>query len=1072
MADQSNSLARLRSTSLAFDELIVQIGKAISTAQQEMDRAHIEFQREVARAVRERGLTQLDVHAANAYTIPETKLSLRIGLSLRFPEDGGEPSLEAVPVNASSAAEGEVDLSTTTEIELRFVAVPQTQEPPPLPTSRLTPAEIEAMLGEPWLADARPRGGTTRLEELSEDRLWLSTTLVAREPEMLVVIDDRKSDVLAAIVQAQRPRPEQLEPIGPPVLGDASPSRGTRAEIIEMSGDNLLTLGGQTTLALDGRSVPIVRHGMRKIAFTVPPWATRGDIEISTALGKVTRPAAFVPVPSISSFEPRQGTYDAIRRQGTWVTVSGSNLRPGCSIRFAGGAIATKVEFVSETRMQVEVPEGASTGPLCLVLADSDHVQYLLDFFVVLPRVDRVSPRQAEVGDELTIIGNHLLDIQAIAVGRAEIPASEFNLDTPTQIRLRVPPGATDGPLLLRASGQAGAVVEIRTRDIFYVIPAITGFVQRIALPGQLLTVQGEGLDPEPDMMTLLFDARGGISEAPVLSVSNDRRTFTTRVPLDAATGYLVLLRKKIYSGRSPADTSFTTDNKLTVLTLDGIAADVLVDERFSAGEAALVGWSIESGIWSVAGGQLACTGTGRLGRALTQPTATLILHAEVLRAGRFGLSLRLAGSSEQLQLWINLSDAGSALTWSSLDQQGNQVLLASSALAELPGGDHLLSLRCEPSLDASMRLRVAIDQVDVHELSRPAATFTGFALLSDIADQRWDNIVALARDVLSLAEPGAYRFAPISVDPTLGIPRIDQATPALGGPGTLVELVGANLQDVVYAFVGGQETSLELVEPQRVTLRVPEGANTGPIELRSRAGMTIVSSTVHVIPPVITDVVPSKVLVGQTIQVIGRNLPVELGTFSVSVLGLQADVIAATSSMLTVLVPDVVGEGVVELEQLGFTAASASLLAVTRERVLLDLVEAAASASWTVGGEAVAFGGAEVGPGIVLRPPKLGVGKLQGRFAGVPLGGEMVLRLQCEVDFGNAGAVTFMVALVVDGAMSMLVPASRVFPGETSRLEVSVVGTGPGVLVVDAYRENGQEQTTARLSGQLVVRG
>src|SRR5690606_36523113 len=152
--------------------------------------------------------------------------------------------------------------------------------------------------------------------------------------------------------------------------------------------------------------------------------------------------------------------------------------------------------------MQVEVPSGAATGPLALVLADSDHTQVLVDFFVVLPRVDRVSPRQAEVGDELTLTGSHLVDIQAIAIGRAQVPASAFTLNTPTQIRLRVPSGATDGPLVVLATGQAGTTVEIHTRDIFYVIPAITGFAQKLALPGQLLTVQGEGLDPDPDMMT------------------------------------------------------------------------------------------------------------------------------------------------------------------------------------------------------------------------------------------------------------------------------------------------------------------------------------------------------------------------------------------------------------------------------------------------------------------------------------------------------------------------------------------------------------------------------------------
>lgn len=1097
-----SGLTQFRDTAIAFDNLIVQVGRGLARAQEAMDLSQIEFQRSVAKALAEGRMRQLDVNPANAYSIPETHLQLKVGMSMHYPEGATTPAVTAVPLNASTANQNDIDVEAATAVNLRFVTVPQNKDVPAAAPSALSLEEVRVLVESDQRVAAILSGlknFSVQLDYDEQSRLWTLAYVQAKEPVLMVVINDRSGDIGSVIYQPLLVSDTALEPVGVPELEAVEPQAGRQGDILMLRGDNFLTLGGQTLLTVDGRAIPVVSHSMQHIAFKVPGWAVNGDVEVITPLGSTaeTGRAFFTPVPSVESFDPHRGYYNALTHKGSWLSFKGNNLREGCGIRFASGAISHNIKVLSPGLMQVEVPAEAASGPVTLVWEQFEQI--LPDDFIMLPRVARVSPRQARVGDEINISGNTLEGVTELAIGGAVVPRASFTLQISQHIRFLLPPGAFDGRIKVRQSLGVDEIAEAVSRDIFYVVPRITGFAQRIVSAGQLLTIYGEGLDPQDDMMTLLFEARGGISEAPVLSVSSDRQSLTTRVPMDAVTGYVTLLRKRIYSDFSPADTSNMSLNKLTVMTLDGAPADFLLEERFDAGLAA---WKAEAGKWSIDQGMLAASETARLGYTLAEPCDQLAVYADVLNAERFGLSLTPDDGGPPLQVWVDLLASTPAVTWSSLDARGRSKTLDGLPLALLPGGHHLLRITLKAG-----RVSLWLDQREVHGCDWGAVSISTVALLSDSANQHWDNVIILKGEYLSLPAADYYRFGEVPVTPVLPELAITSFSPAKGDAGTEVLIKGTGLDAATRFFFSGKEATVKSVSGKQARVVVPAGARTGAIEVHGRGG-TIVSSgdKPFVLPPAITQLTPRPVLAGEHLKVLGTNLPAVDDRFNVTVLGKTAEVVSATPSMLTVLVPDVSGEGVVQLSYKGFTAVASDILEVRRETLVLDLLAAASEATWSTAAGVFGFGGlGERGaasvqlrdrehmeddrlyePVIYLHPPQPAYRALRGEYPliNVPQG-----RLELHIDFGmlwsaapatdevtEADGVIFEVLFEDSGSgeeISLLPRTACVHDGFLERftIDADAIAGKTGRLVLSVYPgRNGLRDDAALVSGMLIL--
>jgi hypothetical protein len=190
-------------------------------------------------------------------------------------------------------------------------------------------------------------------------------------------------------------------------------------------------------------------------------------------------------------------------------------------------------------------------------------------------------------------------------------------------------------------------------------------------------------------------------------------------------------------------------------------------------------------------------------------------------------------------------------------------------------------------------------------------------------------------------------------------------------------------------------------------------------------------------VPPKITGLVPGRVLVGQELHILGTNLPYESDTFEVKVLGQASRVVSAAPSMMTVLVPEVVGEGKVSLTYEDFEAEAPSLLEVRREEILMDLIDRAGNASWTSSAGGIRFGVLNevgepsvqirtserleddrvYGPVIYVHPPAPDLRALRGVYpeVEVPAG-----RIELRLEFGMlwTAAPAAEEAADVDGVM------------------------------------------------------
>jgi hypothetical protein len=962
VSNAGQGMETYRETAVAFDNLIVQVGRAIAAAQESMDQNQVQFQRQIAQALKEGKLRRLDVPPMNAYAMPETTLYLKMGLSIDYSEESKGPALSALPLNATTTNQNDIDIESATEIRLRFVSVPQTQEPPGPGPSALTAEQVQEIVEK----DQRFVPLKEELEKLipqvnykEDSRLWIVVYLEAREARLVVLVDDRTAKVAVVIDQKMPTSDDDLAPIQAPLFHSIQPASGKQGNILTLYGDNFLTLAGQTQLFIDGRPLPALRLSMNAISFKLPGWAINGDIKITTPLGSVEQKAVFTPIPRFDRFQPTRGGFDALRQHGTWVSVYGSNLGHGCTIEFATGAKAKNVQVISPGQINVEIPENAGTGPLTLV--SGDFRQSLGELFFMLPRVDNINPRQARVGEEVTLTGNTLAAVSEIQVGNQVISYTDFNLHTPTRIRFTLPPGASDGPIKLReiVSG-SGESSEISTRDIFYVVPRITGFGSAVGLPGGLLTIYGEGLDPDPDMMLLLFEAVTGISEAPVLAVAPDRKSLTTRVPLDAATGFVLLLRKRVYSESSPIDTSDLSVNKLTVLTMDGSPADLVLDERFGTLDPDR--WTPETGFWSIDDGMLA-GGEGAARLKLTQALNLdqFTISADILGSECFGFSMAPTGGSTYLQVWLDLLSAAPALTWSRIDSAGDQHYLGGIPLAILSGQNHLVQLKVQKITveeQQLLELTLLLDQEAVHSYRWNIQKVGTLALLAHSPAQRWDNVILLKTDTLSLPEPSLYRFGEIPELPELPALRVESFEPAKGAPGTEIKISGLGLDEAARFLFGGVEAQVLQAAGTFARVVVPPGARTGPIEVQGRGGAIVTTlEQSFLVSPRITGLAPQHVLAGSELRIFGDNLPTQLDTFTLTVLGHTAQVTALSPTMMTVSVPGAAGQGKVILSYEGFIAEAPSLLEVNQENILLDMVEQAGSAAWTSSAGQVTFG-------------------------------------------------------------------------------------------------------------------
>ena len=244
-----------------------------------------------------------------------------------------------------------------------------------------------------------------------------------------------------------------------PVISRLDPDSGLVDANVTIEGSNF---GSQTgTVTFNGTTASTTSWDSDEIQTKVPSGATTGPVVVTTAGGKSSAGVSFtvtLPAPVISRLDPNSGLVNSS------VTIEGSNFgsRTG-SVTF-NGTTASTTSWDSE-EIQTKVPSGATTG-LVVVTTSGGQSSAGVTFTVIIPApvISRLDPDSGPVDAEVRIHGSNFgATTGTVTFNGVTASPNQWNDQT---IRVRVPDGATDGPVVVTtAGGQSSTGVTFTVTD-------------------------------------------------------------------------------------------------------------------------------------------------------------------------------------------------------------------------------------------------------------------------------------------------------------------------------------------------------------------------------------------------------------------------------------------------------------------------------------------------------------------------------------------------------------------------------------------------------------------------------
>ena len=323
-----------------------------------------------------------------------------------------------------------------------------------------------------------------------------------------------------------------------PVISRLDPNSGLVDASVTIEGSNFGTSSG--TVTFNGTTASTTSWDADEIQTSVPDGATSGPVVVRTSGGQSSAGATFtvtLPAPVISRLDPSSGLVNAN------VTIEGSNFGTSSGTVTFNGTTASTTSWDTD-EIQTSVPSGATSGPV-VVRTSGGQSSAGVSFTVTLPApvISRLDPDSGFVDAEVRIHGSNFGD-QTGTVTFNGLTASPIQWNDQT-IRVRVPEGATTGPVVVTTSGgQSSAGVT------FTVTPPPSGPIISKLEPDSGL------VDTEVRIHGSNFGTSGTVTfngtTASTTGWASDE--IQTRVPATATTGLVVVT----VDGEPSAGVTFT----------------------------------------------------------------------------------------------------------------------------------------------------------------------------------------------------------------------------------------------------------------------------------------------------------------------------------------------------------------------------------------------------------------------------------------------------------------------------------------------------------------------------------
>ena len=150
-----------------------------------------------------------------------------------------------------------------------------------------------------------------------------------------------------------------------PAIKKVKPETGEPGIWVKVKGSNFGAVQGTSAVAFNGVAATPDSWSDTKIRVAIPAGATTGDVVVTVG-GQASNGVRFTVTgepPYIRKLKPDSGSV------GTWVKVKGSNFRAvqGTSTVAFNGVAATPDSW-SDTKIRVQAPSGATTGPVVVTV--------------------------------------------------------------------------------------------------------------------------------------------------------------------------------------------------------------------------------------------------------------------------------------------------------------------------------------------------------------------------------------------------------------------------------------------------------------------------------------------------------------------------------------------------------------------------------------------------------------------------------------------------------------------------------------------------------------------------------
>jgi hypothetical protein len=668
-----------------------------------------------------------------------------------------------------------------------------------------------------------------------------------------------------------------------PTIASFTPTIGPEGMEVTIVGNNFF---GTSVVAFNGTAAAsFIIDSNTQIRAIVPVGATTGKISITNSAGGGISGGIFTvkPPPTISSFTPANGPV------GRRVTITGTNFVNVTNVTF-NGVTATNITVDSNTQIRANVPTGATTGKISVITPDGTALS-ANDFIVTfVPEVTSFAPASGTFGTQVTVIGANFVAINRVTFNGTV--ATNFTVDSPTQIRATVPAGATTGKIGVRNSAGTGLSV-----NDFTVI-AITSFAPNNGPVGTEVTLTGANFT---GATSVTFN--GTAASSFIIDSDTQIRAI---VPAGATSGKILVINatgtgssaNEFIVTALPAITSFTPNNgphgtevtitganftAITGLTFNGTAAAFMVDSPTQIRATVPVGAST---------GKIAVTNSAGTGLSASDFTVTFLptITSFSPTTGPVGTEVTINGNNFTGVTAVTFNGTAATFTIDSntrirtivpagVPQGGSKIMLFNSAGTGATATDFLVT---QPPAITSFTPITGPFGAEVTIMG------SGFIGTSGVAFNGTPATIFTVDSNTQLRAnvPVGATTGKISITNSAGTglsggvftvkqpPTISSFTPTNGPVGRRVTITGSNFVEVIdVAFNGVTAANITMDSPTQIRANVPAGATTGKISVTTSGGTRFSANDFIVtVVPVVTSFTPNNGSVGTEVTLTGNS--------------------------------------------------------------------------------------------------------------------------------------------------------------------------------------------------------